>query len=322
MKEMSTSASDAEFSAMMSAFGAGPEMLDAEERAALRRDGFLVIQPDKAFYDGLGVSLGDIRDLLDRMTAQEGWRGGGEGREDKITPDRPIDPGSNRLKNLINKASVFRRFISHPKVLAAVYEIIGRRFKSSGVEMRSPRKGGGEQQVHIDWLPRMQDDDPYSMVIVGFYIDGMSAENGALRVVPGTHTRLDWPNEYINVLERQAEEIQVEIPPGAIVVLNSHTWHAGARNLSGAPRRTLYVDYRDRLLGQALNQKYFLSPDTVASLSEPEKYLLAVRPQDPTDETLVLGMGAAYRERYGDYYMPMDEADTGDDVDAQASGGK
>ena len=296
-----------EFINMMATFGATPDLLSCDEREALDRDGYLVLAPDSEFYDGLGVSMEDIRETLDRLTAEEGWRGGSEGREDFVTPNKPIDPGSDRLKNLINKAPIFLKFISHPKVLAAVHQIIARPFKSSGVEMRSPKMGSGEQQIHIDWLPRTKADDPYPMVIVGFYIDGMSKDCGALRVMPGTHrTHLDWPNEHINVLERQSEEIQVEVPPGSIVVLNSHTWHGGARNNSGRPRRTIYIDYRDRVLKQALNQKHFLSPETVATLNEAEQYLLAVRPTDPTDETLVMGMGAAYRARYGDCYIPLE----------------
>lgn len=295
---------------MLSAFGAGPDRLTDADRAQLDDCGYLIVPPDKNFYRDQGLNIDEVRDILDRLTAQEGWRGGSEGREDKITPERPIDPGADRLKNLINKAAVFRKFIAHPKVLAAVNHVLGRPFKSSGVEMRAPKIGGGEQQIHIDWLPRIEESDPFSMVIVGFYIDGMSAENGALRVIPGTHRKLDWPNEHANVLERHPDEVQVEVEPGTIIVMNSHLWHAGARNNSGKPRRTVYVDYRDRNLGQALNQKHFLSRETIESLTEAEKYLLAVRPEDATDETLVLGMGAAYRARYGDCYVPIERADS------------
>lgn len=293
------------FNDMLTVFGVSDQLLTRSDREALDQRGFLVLPPDPTFWQERGIDFVELRALVDELVEREGWRGGIEGKEQSVRPDKPLDPGSDRLANLLEKDRRFRAFISHPKVLAAVHYVIKAPFKCSAVDMRSPRKYGGEQQIHIDWLPRTREDQPFDCVFVGFYLDGMTISNGAARFMPGTHRRLDWPNEYIDVLSRHPDEVRVEVPVGGIIVSNGLVWHAGARNDSGVPRRSIYVDYRNRAVGQLLNQKRYLSARTIESLSEAERYLLAVRPEDPTDETVSLGPGDAYRARYGNHYLPM-----------------
>jgi hypothetical protein len=294
------------FKEILESFDSVPALLLDDERTALDEQGFLVIPPDLEYWRSRDVDPGALLTVIDTLVAEEGWRGGIEGKESSVTAEKPLDPGSDRIGNLLEKDLRFRYFISHPKVLAAVDHIIGAPFKCSAVDMRNPKLGGGEQQLHIDWLPRMDDRVTYDCVFAGFYLDGMKVESGALRVVPGTHRRLDWPNEYIDVLSRHPDEIRVEVEPGSIVVANALVWHGGATNISGVQRRSVYVDYRRREIGQLLNQKRYLSNSTIDRLTEMERYLLAVRREDPTDETLSLGPGAAYRARYGNHYIPTD----------------
>jgi hypothetical protein len=305
-----------DMNAVMAHFGVTENTLSKEDKRSLDEDGFLILMPDDTNWPGRGIDLSHVRRTLDALVAKEQWRGGIESKEDAITKEKPLDPGSNRIANLIDKHSVFRKFVSHPKILAAVAHVIGDQFKCSALDLRSPQKGGGEQQLHIDWLPRMNNDDPFECVFVGIHLDGMKIENGALRILPKTHHNLDWPNEYINVLERHPDEVRVELPPGAAVVANGLVWHGGAVNTSGEPRRSLYVDYRQRHIPQLLNQKRYLSADTISSLSDAEKYLLAVRDEDPTDDTKGLGPGEKYRARYGNKYLPIEEV-RGEDSFAQ-----
>lgn len=295
---------------ILRAFGSGPESLNDQDRSALDEQGFLVIPPDPEYWRLSGVVPDELCSVIDKLVAEEGWRGGMEGKETSVTEDKPLDPGSDRIGNLLEKDLRFRAFLSHPKVLAAINHIIDAPFKCSAIDMRNPRLGGGEQQLHIDWLPRMDESASFDCAFAGFYLDGMKVENGALRVIPGTHRRLDWPNEYIDVLSRHRDEIRVEVEPGSIVVANALVWHAGAQNLSGVPRRTVYVDYRRREIGQLLNQKRYLSSATIDRLTDAERYLLAVRPEDPVDETISLGPGDAYRARYGNQYLPSDPSNS------------
>ena len=295
----------------LAACGVTAQTLTAAQKESLDRNGYLVLPPDQDYWRSKGTSLEEFRTILDDLSQKEGWRGGSEGKEDRVRPDKPLDPGSNRLGNLIEKHRAFRACITHPVVLAAARYIIGGEMKCSGVDMREPQKGKGEQHLHIDWLPRQSASDSYDNVFCGIFLDEMTKANGAIRVIPGTHTKLDWPNEYIDVFTRQQNELQVEGPPGLMVVMNANTWHGGALNINGARRRTIYVDYRARRLPQLLNQKRYLSAATVASLTPAERYLLAVRDNDPTDETVSVGPGDAYRARYGSSYGRKEPAAAG-----------
>lgn len=292
----------------LAACGVTAQTLTVAHKDSLDRNGYVVLPPDPAYWRSRGTDLAEMRAVLDELSQTESWRGGSEGKEDRVRPDKPLDPGSNRLGNLVEKHRAFRACFTHPAVLAAARYVIGRDMKCSGVDMREPRKGSGEQHMHIDWLPRQNDADPYDNVFCGIFLDDMTAANGAIRVVPGTHRKLDWPNEHIDVFSRQADEIRVEGPAGLMLVVNANTWHGGALNVNGARRRTIYVDYRARHIAQLLNQKRYLSAATIADLTPEERYLLAVRDSDPLDEGASLGPGDAYRARYGASYGRKDEA--------------
>ena len=66
-----------------------------------------------------------------------------------------------------------------------------------------------------------------------------------------------WPDNYINTNEQQKNEIRAETEAGSIVILNLNTWHAGAKNENGKPRKTIFIQIKNRDEGQLLNYKNF-----------------------------------------------------------------
>lgn len=270
--------------------------LSLEQKTALDELGYLVFKPSSDYLASLSISLVQLTQLLDGLTEFEGWSGGSEGKEEWVSPEKALDPGSNRLGNLIEKHESFSKLVSVPEVIAAVHHVIRDEIKVGAVDMREPRQGTGHQRLHIDWLARESQDCSYDCVFVGFYLDGMNEENGAIRIVPGSHRWLGWPDAHFDVSERHPEEIQVTVEPGTFIIVNANTWHAGAINHSGKRRRTIYIDYRKRDLPQLLNQKRYLSRQTLERLSPTELYLLGVRDKDPLLESKSYGPGAAYRQ--------------------------
>jgi len=87
-------------------------------------------------------------------------------------------------------------------------------------------------------------------------LDGFTHDNGATRIVPGTHrgTRpIDKP--LAKPGSRHPQQIQLQAPAGSVLVFNGHLWHSGMRNNSTSPRRTLqcsYVADEHRHVGQAV----------------------------------------------------------------------
>lgn len=157
-----------------------------------------------------------------------------------------------------------------------------------------PLAGKGHQDLHVD-VPKLFDDDWWVLnALVTF--DDMTADNGPTRVIPGSHkwppinvpavNRGDWEPKMLTA-EEQARvpadlaapypsEIRVEVPKGAIVVINSSLWHGGTTNVSGKRRRVLHLTYTRRDLPQQLVQRQYLTPELYDRLSPAQRYLMDV----------------------------------------------
>lgn len=70
-----------------------------------------------------------------------------------------------------------------PQLLAVVGELIGERFFLAQVEGREPLAGGGHQQLHRDLSAQRPGDIANAMI----YFDDYGPDNGATRIVPGSH---------------------------------------------------------------------------------------------------------------------------------------
>jgi len=69
-------------------------------------------------------------------------------------------------------------------------------------------------------------------------IDAFTDDNGATRVVPGSHrlTRPP-PPSFAQPLARHPDERVITGAAGTVLVFNGHLWHSGRRNTSAGPRR-------------------------------------------------------------------------------------
>ena len=113
------------------------------------------------------------------------------------------------------------------------YEIIKGDIKVGGLNFRNPHKNFGEQVIHSDGMPRKSTKDSFNGVVGYIYLDDATIENGATRIIPGSHKKIGWPDIYINTKERHKDEIRVVAEKGSIVVFYLNTWHAGAKNING-----------------------------------------------------------------------------------------
>lgn len=124
-----------------------------------------------------------------------------------------------------------------PEMLAVVGELIGERFFLAQVEGREPLAGGGHQLLHRDLSAQRPGDTVGALA----YFDDYSAENGATRIVPGSHrTRQGEPPFDLN---DESRSIHLSGSAGDILVFDVDLVHAGSLNLNGARRRTILVSY-------------------------------------------------------------------------------
>jgi hypothetical protein len=125
----------------------------------------------------------------------------------------------------------------HPAVLAAARHVLGSSFHVRDLHGRNPLPGFGQQGLHADWMERA-DAGRFFVVTAIWMIDAFTVENGATRLVPGTHrVARAIPRSLAQPASVHPDERIATGDAGSVLVFNGHTWHAGRRNGSRGPRR-------------------------------------------------------------------------------------
>lgn len=75
------------------------------------------------------------------------------------------------------------------------------------------------------------------------HLDNSAAENGPLRVLPGTHTRGVLNDDELHELSTQIPAIDCLVPRGGILPMRPLVVHASSKSQSDAPRRVLHIEY-------------------------------------------------------------------------------
>lgn len=75
------------------------------------------------------------------------------------------------------------------------------------------------------------------------HLDDSVAENGPLRVLPGTHTRGVLNDEELHELSTQIPAIDCLVPRGGVLAMRPLVVHASSKSQSDAPRRVLHIEY-------------------------------------------------------------------------------
>jgi ectoine hydroxylase-related dioxygenase (phytanoyl-CoA dioxygenase family) len=121
-------------------------------------------------------------------------------------------------------------------------------------------------------------------------IDDFTSDNGALRVVPGSHRWYRLPqDEMADVHASHPDEVLVTGRAGTVVVTNSHLWHGGTANQTSQPRTAVHAFYCRRDKPQQQHQKSLLDTEVIEQLTPELRFLLAIDDrlndelsQDPT----------------------------------------
>jgi ectoine hydroxylase-related dioxygenase (phytanoyl-CoA dioxygenase family) len=241
--------------------GVTDDVLTPAEKDRLDRDGFL---PLAGILTAEEVSA--INKRLAELTAAEGDRAGLEVHQEK---------GTDRLADLVNKDPMFEVCFSHPRVLAAMKHVLGE-FRLSSLNSRAALPGEGHQALHADF-DRPVAPGEYEVCNSIWLLDDFTPENGATRVVPGSHRRGTRPaDEMPDPAASHPDEVQLTGPAGTVVIFNSHLWHGGTQNRTGKPRRALHSYFAHRHLPQQLDQQTYLRVNTYNRLTPAQHFILDV----------------------------------------------
>ena len=239
-----------------------------------------------------------MQSITRRLIKEEGLKGGWEGKEKYYKKGKHFEKGTNRLGNLINKHEIFSRLILIPEILSAAHEVVGSNIKISGLNLRNPLRNSGRQRIHMDWKPRKKRNERFAGVVCFVFLDHADKTNGPLRLIPRTHKKLGWPEEYVDVMKKQKKEKIMNVKAGTIIVANLNLWHAGSENISGKQRKMIMINIKNRKLPQLINYKKYLNSKVKKNLNDFQKYLLAVRKDDPTQKADSIGVGKYYKDNF------------------------
>jgi ectoine hydroxylase-related dioxygenase (phytanoyl-CoA dioxygenase family) len=140
------------------------------------------------------------------------------------------------------------------------------------------------QPLHCD-AGSLPDDKGYCVCNTIWLLDDFTPENGATRIVPGSHKWGRLPQAVLaDPAAPHPEEILVTSRAGSVVVMNTHAWHGGTANQTDRPRRALHSFYCRFDQPQQQYQKRLLRPETQKSVSGVVRDLLAL--DDPLNDEL------------------------------------
>lgn len=241
--------------------GSGTEILSADERESLDRDGYLVL------HDLIAPSqLAPLRRRFDELLSSED----GLGRE--VHSEANV----GRLANLVNKGREWEICYSHPKILAAVWHVIGGEFHLSSLNGRSAPPGHGHQDLHCD-IYAGQRGPGFRACNSVWMLDDFVPDNGPTRLVPGSHHLATMPGEMLDDASApHPDQVLALGRAGTVIVFNALTWHGGTRNRTDRERRALHSFWVDRSLQQQTDQSHWLSPETIGRLSPALRFLVDV----------------------------------------------
>lgn len=183
----------------------------------------------------------------------------------------PAGGGENTIHvcNLFARTRAVDHIATDPLLLKVIDGVLGPAFQLSVACAMRPGPGAVNQVLHRDdvmyGVPR-----PHFPVVANTLIalDGFTRENGATRVVPGSHRSVEPVNQ-------DAEPVEAEMPAGSLLVWDGAVWHGSGENRTPDRFRTsINLNFNLSWLRQQENQYLGIPREMMAGLPEMLQRLL------------------------------------------------
>ncbi|HAA66261.1 MAG TPA: phytanoyl-CoA dioxygenase [Acidimicrobiaceae bacterium] len=172
---------------------------------------------------------------------------------------------TKRMYNLLAKDEVFWELPVHPNILPFAEQLLDEECLLSGTTCMHIGPGEVHQGLHSDdglvsvRRPRI----PFMVTTIWAFTD-FTEENGATRIVPGSHKFDHEPRK-----GEKVDHVPAEMKAGSVLIVNGGTWHCGgANNTQDEWRLGVSVQYCQGYLRQQQNQYYSLRPEVVKAMPE------------------------------------------------------
>ena len=215
----------------------------------IANDGYTIVE--NAFSPAEGDALLADLDRLERELGIQFAENTFEGRRTK------------RVYNLLAHGPRFEAIPVHAAVLPVVEGVLDSGCLVSSLSSIAIHPGESAQPIHADdqLLPL---DKPHVATVCNsmWALTDFTEQNGATRIIPGSHLR-----DHSPAYGSEHASIPAEMPRGSVLVWHGSLWHGGGANKSNAVRVGIAMNYCAGWIRQQENQQLGLSLDTVRRFS-------------------------------------------------------
>jgi ectoine hydroxylase-related dioxygenase (phytanoyl-CoA dioxygenase family) len=200
---------------------------------------------DLAFVDELVAELDRLEHELGAVPATNDFEG-----------DRTV-----RIYNLLARSPVFAQVPVHAAVLPVVEGVLDHGCLISSLSSIAIGQGETIQPIHADDqlipIPR-----PHPPVVCNsmWALTDFTEENGATRIIPGSHL-LDHAPDF----GRPYDSIPADMPKGSVLIWHGSLWHGGGANTTPARRIGLAMNYCAGYIRQQENQQLGIPREIAAT---------------------------------------------------------
>ena len=175
---------------------------------------------------------------------------------------------TRRIYALFAKTRAFDGPATHPLLLGVLDRVLGHYQLSAptGIQIGP---GEREQVLHRDQsIYPLPDDFPDVVVNTMWAFDDFTEENGATRLLPGSHRWVD------RQPSRDDVPVQAVMPAGSVAFYVGKLWHGGGANRTDQPRLGVILEYVSAWLRPQENHLLAVPRDTLARVPERLQELL------------------------------------------------
>jgi ectoine hydroxylase-related dioxygenase (phytanoyl-CoA dioxygenase family) len=163
---------------------------------------------------------------------------------------------------------------------------------------RSPLDKAPPQQLHIDaMIPGTE--VPLVMQVI-FALDAFENDNGATRVVPGSHKRRAFAENGV----KYPEEKVLTAPKGSVIIYNGALWHGSSEKITAGDRWAIILTYARWFFKTSFDHSQNTPASLFKKMSDSQKELLGFRFQPPKDEFTRLSRRSEKFEEPHPYELP------------------